>query len=190
MDSRNLLDQVGGLNLRLGRGRRHFGWTIAVDGDLLVGGRTVLLGRRAAPEPVALRLVDLAAVPVPVVHVAEAEGDRRPYHEGELPFRKRAAAGHAARAGHSYGRESLTARGQSRRDTRHHEDRDAEIKLRRSRFSLTDVRHEAARARGNAWSRRRSCGCVHSPDSILFASRGILSGRPRHRRVSRYTAVA
>lgn len=83
-----LPDQAGDLNLRLGRGRRHFGWTVAVDGDLLVSRRTVLLGRRAAPEPVALRLVDLAAaVPVPVVHVAEAEGDRCPDHEGELPFR-------------------------------------------------------------------------------------------------------
>lgn len=81
-----LPDKAGDLNLRLGRGRRHF--AIAIDGDLLVGGRAVLLGRRAAPEPVAFRLVYLAAaVLVPVVHVAEAEGNRRPDHQGELPFR-------------------------------------------------------------------------------------------------------
>lgn len=89
MDFRNQADQVGDFNLRLSRGRRHFGWTVAVDGDLLVSGRAVLLGRRTAPELVAFRLVDLAAAaaPVPVVHVAEAKGDRCPDHEGELPFR-------------------------------------------------------------------------------------------------------
>lgn len=101
-----LPDKTGGLNLRLGRGRRYFRWTIAVDGDLLVGGRAVLLGRRVAPELVTF-LVNLARIPVSVVHIAEAKCDRRPDHEGDLPFRKRAAAGYVARGGHPYDWESL-----------------------------------------------------------------------------------
>jgi len=115
---RALPDKTGGLNLRLGRGRRYFGWTIAVDGDLLVGGRAVLLGRRVAPKLVTF-LVNLAAarVPVPVVHIAKAKCDRRPDHEGDLPFRQRAAAGHVARGGHPYDWESLDPTHRDRDET-------------------------------------------------------------------------
>lgn len=106
------------LNLRLSRGGRHFWWTVAVDGDLLVGRCPILLGRRrAAPELITFRFGDpiaaaAAIILVLVIHVAEAEGDWRPDHQGELPFWQRTAASHATRGGHnSFDRELLFARG-------------------------------------------------------------------------------
>lgn len=113
-----MIHNLRSLNLRLSTGGRHFRWIIAVDGDLLIGGRPVLLRRRrAAPELITFRFGDpiaaaAAGILVLVIHVAKAEGDRRPYHQGELPFWQRTAAGHATRGGHnSFDRELLFARG-------------------------------------------------------------------------------
>lgn len=108
-------------NLQLSHRGRHFRWTVAVDGDLLIGGRPVFLGwRRTAPELIR-RLADSIAaatvVLVLVIHVAEAEGDRRPNHQGELPFWQRTAASHATRGGHnSFNRELLFVRGHGHHD--------------------------------------------------------------------------
>lgn len=108
------------LNLRLSIGGRHFRWTVAVDGDLLVGGRPVLLGRRrAAPKLITFRFGDpiataAAVILVLVIHVAEAEGDRRPDHQGELPFWQRTAAGHATRGGHNVLRPGIIIRAWTR----------------------------------------------------------------------------
>lgn len=68
--------------------------------------------RLASPIPAAATVVLVL-----VIHVAETEGDRRPNHQGELPFWQRTVASHATRGGHnSFDQELLLARGHGHHD--------------------------------------------------------------------------